>query len=143
MCTVVSSWLRSSYAGSSSCGLTKEDLLPRIIFAYLSGLRYVPCAAVSTSIAKTSKSWRIRVIAFRITVTVISVRYGTLSNSQKSAVSRFSDTQDRKLSRLCIHSRVDMNMITQLRFGYVVALRLRARCSNATAIDSKFDNSVS
>ena len=29
-----------------------------------------------------------------------------------------------------------MNMITQLRFDYAVALRLRTRCSNATAIDS-------
>ena len=137
MCTVVSSWLRSSYTGSSSCGLTKEGVLTRIIFADLPVLRYVPCAAVSRSIAKTSKSWRIKVIAFRIAVTVISVRYGTLSNSQKNAVSRCSDTQDRKLSRPCIHSRVDMNMITQLRFDYAVALRLRTRCSNATAMAAR------
>ena len=39
-------------------------------------------SAVSRSIAKTSKSWRIKVIAFRI-VTLISVRHETLSNSHK------------------------------------------------------------
>ena len=133
MCTVVSSWLRSSYTGSSSCELIKQGVLPRITFADLPVLRYVPCAAVSRFIAKTVyKSWRIKFIAFRIAVTVILVRHGTLKLPQKkNAVSMGSDTQDRKLSRPCIYSRVDMNMITQL------TVRLRTRCSNATAIDSK------
>ena len=72
-----------SYTGSSSCGLIKQGVLPRIIFADLPVLRYVLCAAMSRSIAKTSKSWRIKVIAFRIAVTVISVRHGTLSKSKK------------------------------------------------------------
>ena len=55
------------------------------------------------------------------------------SNSHtKKAVSRCSDTQDRKLSRPCIHSRVDMNMITQLRFDYVCDVQTLLQSTVAT-----------
>ena len=62
----------------------KQGVLPRIIFADLPVLRYIPCAAVSRSIAKSSKSWRIKVVAFRIAVTLISVRHGTLKLTKKT-----------------------------------------------------------
>ena len=78
-------------------------------------IRRFTCPEVR-SVFGSEQSWRIKVIAFRIAVTVISVRHGTLKLTKKNAVSRCSDTQDRKLSRL---ARVDMNMITQLYFDYV------------------------
>ena len=87
---------------------------------YLSAWRYVPCAAVSRSIAKTSKSWR-------IAVTLVSVRHGVLSNLQKKVL---VSAQTLKIENLC----VDMNMITQLRFDYAVALRLRTQGLNATGL---------
>ena len=60
-----------------------------------------------------------------------------MEHSQTHKKTLLVDTQDRKLSRPCIYSRVDMNMITQLCFNYTVTLCLRTRCSNATAIDSR------
>ena len=44
--------------------------------------------------------------------------------------------------KLAYSSRVDMNMITQLRFDYAVALCLRTRCSNATAIDNSYEGTA-
>ena len=102
MCTVVSSWLRSSYNGSSSYGVMKQNVLPRIIFADLPVLSYVRCSAVSN----TSKSWRIKVVAFKIAI-ITSVRHGTLKLTKKKTLLVGAQT------------RVDMNMITQLRFDYV------------------------
>ena len=68
----------------------KQGALPRIIFADLPvWLRYVnsvcsseSISCMSKSIAKTSKNWRIKVIAFRIAVTVVSV-HQEHPNSQK------------------------------------------------------------
>ena len=95
----------------------KQGVLPRIIFSDLPVLRYVSCAAVSKSIAMQNlqklenKSCRLQDSR--------NCNFSTPWNTQthkKYTVSRCSDTQDRKLSCL---ARVDMNLITHLRFDYV------------------------
>ena len=118
MCTVVSSWLRSSYTGSSSCGLMKQGVLPMIIFADLPVLRYVPCAAVSRSIAKTSKSWRIK--SHHLQDSHNRTPWNTLKLTKKT---QLVDTQDRKLSRPCIYSHVDMKYDYVYSYASITLLR--------------------
>ena len=66
---------------------------------------------MSRSRAKTSKSWRINVIAFRIAVTVVSIHHGTLKPKKLfSIVLRHRILGHPPLG----FPRVDMNMITQL-----------------------------
>ena len=82
-------------------------------------------SCMSKSIAKTSKNWRIKVVAFRVAVTVVSVRHGTLKLTKKLLVGAQTLKIENSVALAC--SSVDMNMITQLHFDYAVALRLRLR----------------
>ena len=116
MCTVVSSWLRSSYTGSSSCGLMKQGVLPRIIFADLPVLRYVPCAAVSRYYSQNlqkleNKSCRLQDSR--------NCNFSTPWNTPTHKKTLLVGAQTLKIENSVALHRVDMNMITQLRFDYV------------------------